>query len=162
MFGKKTKSKTPRTRKALIKSLTKDLAIESSGNGYIIVKELARGEGFKASLITACTEGSNATNCLDLALSAAEAAKLVSKGHSKAAGYTVVEVGVKNAACLAASSAAAAAASGIVYAGVGGTLIEVGVAIGICNPPVLIVVAPIAAGAAAAIAVTLFFRRKKR
>ena len=85
MFGKKTKSKTPRTRKALIKSLTKDLAIESSGNGYIIVKELARGEGFKASLITACKEGSNATNCLDLALSAAEAAKLAAGQQALAA-----------------------------------------------------------------------------
>ena len=162
MSGKKSKSKGPKTRKALIKSLTKDLAIESSGNGYIIIKELAQGAGFQASLITACKEGDKATNCLDIALGAAEAARLIHKGKYKAAGYTVVEVGTKKLLCWAASGAAATAASGIAYAGVGGTLLEVGVTIGICNPPVLVVVAPIAAGAAVAIAVFLVFRRRKR
>jgi len=46
------------------------------------------------------------------------------------------------------SSAATAAASTVAYAGVGGTLLKAGVALGVCSPPLLVVAAPIVAGLA--------------
>jgi len=46
------------------------------------------------------------------------------------------------------STAATAAASTVAYAGFGGTLLQAGVALGVCSPPLLMVAAPIVAGLA--------------
>ena len=66
------------------------------------------------------------------------AARAVARGALSAAEPKIAAV---------ASGAAAAAAGTIAYAGVGGTLLKLGVVIGVCSPPALVVVAPIAAAA---------------
>lgn len=62
-----------------------------------------------------------------------------------------VQITAENAAGFGAAAGASAAASSVAYAGFGGACLKGAVAIGICNPPLLVVAAPFGAGTAAAI-----------
>ena len=77
------------------------------------------------------------------------------KGAAESAAVTSTKVAAKGAA----GAVAGAAASSIVYAGVGGTLLEAGVFLGLCATPASVVIAPIAAGGAAAVGVGYLYRK---
>ena len=57
----------------------------------------------------------------------------------------------------AASAAALAGASSIAYAGVGGTVLQAGVALGICSAPLIVTAAPVVASVLAVAAVGRLF-----
>lgn len=57
---------------------------------------------------------------------------------------------------------AGAAASAIAYAGVGGTLLQAGVALGVCSTPLIVAAAPCVAIAAGVLAANAVRRRVKR
>ena len=95
-------------------------------------------------------ENDGLTDAFDVATSyvpvmaLASGVKEAAKGNYKKGASNLVACTTCKVVGSAAGAAAGAAASSIAYAGLGGTLLKAGVALGVASPPTLVVVAPIA------------------
>ena len=153
--SKKFKSPKAESRKSA-KQLAWALAHEGATQAAGVAWRMAKGESLKKAALASALDAVDFGDVGTL-LDGARVAKCLVEGDIEEAGWTLAEAGAKKAAYTAATGAAAAAASGIAYAGVGGTLLQAGVCLGVCNPPALVVVAPIVAGFAAVAAVSWIF-----
>ena len=79
--------------------------------------------------------------------------------NSSNSGDRFVESVVSNAAGIAAATGAGTVVSGIAYGGLSGAVLKAGVMVGVCNPPILVAVAPVLASVAAVSLVRGLFNR---
>ena len=86
----------------------------------------------------------------------------IKDGKIREAGEKVAVLAGKKGVALAAGTAAGAVATSAAYAGVGGTLLQAGVWMGLCAPPTYVVVVPLVATTLAGVGIGVLYKKVRK